>query len=133
MQLSKYEVISSISLSEGRKLVLFNPFVDHIIDPEMSGRELFLLDKNDEIIWNVDVRRDGENQGIDGRPKDQFGLVGDDGFINLFQKDGKFILRSYRDMIFEVDIETGKAKFLYWTRSNRFAYGTNLLNISIIP
>ena len=117
MQLSKYKIVSSISLSDKRCLVLYDSYPE----PgkkylEILGKELFLLDKNGDFVWNINIPIGNNTQGIDGTLKQNYGLLDDDRLVNLYTENDKILVRSIEDMIFEVDIETGKATFQRWTR-----------------
>jgi hypothetical protein len=114
---SKYEVWNELVIARNNKLIVFSAVKNSEERyEEISGRELFLLDKNNEIIWQVDMPEGSETQAIDGRPREECGLVGDDGLINVYKEEGKYFVISLFGMIFEVDVTTGKAKYVSWTK-----------------
>ena len=114
--ITKYPVDQEIRMANGQRIIRFiSCYDDDKQYNEILGREIFLFDINDNIIWQIDAPRSF------GRIYDSKTLEFTEGeydtyFCAVYEKNGKYLAERFDGYVFELDIETGKATYLYWTK-----------------
>lgn len=113
----KYPVLSKLTLEDGSKLVVFSSFHSEEKQfPEILGREVFLLDKNDDMIWQIGQTPKGIAREFDSSIGEFIDKPFDWHFSGLIERDGKILPVRFDGDVFELDMETGKATYVYWTK-----------------
>jgi hypothetical protein len=112
----KYSVLKKINLDGEKKLVLFSSCIDDNQDHlEILGNEIFLFDIDDNLIWQVSSPQ-GERHFFNDITKkyetEPYGWY----FSSMYKKEDKILAEKFNGDVFEIDMETGKAEYVYWTK-----------------
>ena len=116
LDFANYPMLIKLNANSNYDLVLFSScYSEEKQFPDILGREIFLFDKNDKMIWQIDAP-----QGV-ARIFDEF--IGeyvsqpyDWYFSGLRVRDRKYLAERFDGDVFELDIATGKATYVYWTK-----------------
>lgn len=113
---ANYPVLVKLSVNPNYDLLLFSScYSDEKQFPEILGSEIFLFDKKNNPIWQVKSPA-GERHVFNELTKEYEVEPYEWYFSGLYQKDGKFLAEKFNGDVFELDMETGKAEYLYWTK-----------------
>ena len=112
----KYTILNQIILNDGKKIILFaSCYDDDQQNHEILGKEVFLFDNNNNIIWQIDSPQ-GERHIFNSTTNKYESEPYDWYFSSIYQNDKKILAEKFNGDVFEVDLETGKASYIYWTK-----------------
>ena len=116
IDIKKYRTMTKIELENGNNLVLYSSFYSEDEKyPEIFGKEIFLIDKNDNIIWQIDDPI-GVDSVFDGNIGDSVTKPCMWNFSGFIKRDGKVLAVKFDGSVYEMDMKTGKTTYLYWTK-----------------
>jgi hypothetical protein len=112
-----YPVLAQLNLENGLKLVVFSSYYSKEKQfPEILGREIFLFDKNDKMIWQIERTPQGTSRIFDESVGGFVNQPYDWHFSGIRIRDGKYLAERFDGDVFEIDMKTGKAEYVYWTK-----------------
>ena len=112
---AQYKILNKLHVSDSKNLIIFSSSGNdgEWID-DLLGKEVFLFDY-DTPIWQIDAPKgsrhifdESENKFVD-EPYEW-------NFCSIYKKDEKYLAERFDGYVFELDMQTGKATYLYWTK-----------------
>jgi outer membrane protein assembly factor BamB len=111
-----YPVLTELKLENESRIVIFSScYSEDKQFPEILGREVFLFDKNGIMIWQIDAPQ-GVARIFDESIGEYVSQPYDWYFSGLRIRDGKYLAERFDGDVFELDMATGKATYVYWTK-----------------
>ena len=115
IDIKKYPLKEKIRIDDGKSLVLYSSYPTFEVEyKEISGKEIFLLDNNKNIIWQISPelgRTDGKTWKFDKN------LPSYSYFLEITIEDGFYMATRFNGDVFKIDMETGNATFAYWKKT----------------
>jgi hypothetical protein len=115
IKIDQYPVLERHQLNDVNKFVIFRSYPKEGVKyVDILGKEVCFYGSNDEFIWQIspDIGKTNLLNMIFDKAD-----TSDWGFVSIEEKDGSFFALRGDGDTFEIDMETGKAKFAYWQRN----------------
>jgi hypothetical protein len=113
---SDYEILLRVQVDEDHELLLLNSYgLDDSKTREILGKEVVLCDKNNNIVWQISSPQ-GDIHIFNSLTNKYETEIYDWNFSGIYRKDGKFLAEKFNGDVFEIDMKTGKAEYVYWTK-----------------
>lgn len=114
-KLDQYKILQTLEIDPNKTIIVLDSFPDKNDNfYEIKGREVILTDKNGDVLWQID---------IDFSNLDQIYLSDTINnirktvcFVNIIKRNGEFFVKDYNGYLFSIDINTGVAHYLHWSK-----------------
>jgi hypothetical protein len=110
-----YPLREKVEFSNGKSLRLYKAYpTGNVVFKEILGRQAFMFDSMDRLLWQIDPEKgqfDLTKALFDTKVDCEFDFL----LLTAVGKD--FHIMRVNGDTFELDMETGKAKFIYWQRN----------------